>query len=93
MTEPHVDLIATFFPKEGEADRVKHAVELAVEQVVHEPGCIRYEITEATPGQIVLTERWESQAALDVHSQAMPVKELNEALVGLLKQPIDHNFL
>ena len=93
MTEPHVDLIATFFPKEGEADRVKHAVELAVEQVAHEPGCIRYEITEATDERIVLTERWESQAALDVHSQGMPVKELNEALVGLLEQPIDHNFL
>jgi len=92
VTEDHVDLTATFIPKQGEAERVKHAVQLAAEQVVHEPGCLRYEITEATAGRIVLTERWESRAALDAHSQAGPVKALNEALVGLLEQPVDLDF-
>lgn len=37
-----------------------------------EPGCIRFEAFESqsVPGTFILIERWESQAALDVHRTA-----------------------
>ena len=47
MSAP-IDLQATFIPNEGEFFRVKLALEIAIDEVVNEPGCIRYELTEAT---------------------------------------------
>ena len=37
-----------------------------------EPGCIRFEVYQSSndPTRFLLTERWESQAALDVHRTA-----------------------
>lgn len=37
-----------------------------------EPGCVRFEAFESqsVPGTFILIERWESQAALDVHRTA-----------------------
>lgn len=37
-----------------------------------EPGCLRFEAFESqtVPGTFILIERWESQAALDVHRTA-----------------------
>ncbi|NKX50776.1 antibiotic biosynthesis monooxygenase [Arthrobacter deserti] len=90
--DDYVDLTATFLPKEGEAKHVKHAVEVTARQVVQEPGCIRYEITESTEDRIVLTERWENQASLDAHSPGRPVRELNEMLTNLLREPIKLEF-
>lgn len=40
-----INLQATFIPNEGEFFRVKLALDIAVEQVVEETGCIQYEIT------------------------------------------------
>ncbi|MBW4094020.1 MAG: antibiotic biosynthesis monooxygenase [Acidobacteria bacterium] len=83
MSEP-VNLTATFIPNEGEYFRVKLALEIAIEQVVQEPGCERYEITEDTEERIVLTERWASKEALTVHSKGVAVQDLNESLSALL---------
>ncbi|MGN6441661.1 MAG: putative quinol monooxygenase, partial [Arthrobacter sp.] len=53
MSAP-MDLIATFIPNEGEFHRVKLALDIAIDEVVKEPGCIRYELTEATEEKLVL---------------------------------------
>ncbi len=49
--------------------------ELLTTQVVMsraEPGCVRFEAFESqtVPGTFIVVERWESEAALDVHRQA-----------------------
>ncbi len=38
-----------------------------------EPGCVRFEAFESqtVPGTFILSERWESQAALDTHRTAL----------------------
>ena len=59
MSAP-IDLQATFIPNDGEFFRVKLALEIAIDEVVNEPGCIRYELTEATEDKLVLTEQWAS---------------------------------
>ena len=87
MSAP-VDLQAIFIPNDGEFFRVKLALDIAIDEVVHEPGCIRYELTEASEDRLVLTERWASQADLDKHSKGTAVQDLNESLSALLAEPV-----
>jgi quinol monooxygenase YgiN len=87
MSAP-IDLVATFIPNEGEFFRVKLALEIAIDEVVKEPGCIRYELTEATEEKLVLTEQWASEEDLDKHSKGTAVQDLNESLSALLAEPV-----
>ena len=87
MSEP-IDLQAIFIPNEGEFFRVKLALDIAVDEVVAEPGCLRYELTEATEERLVLTEQWASQADLDKHSKGSALQDLNESLSALLAEPV-----
>jgi quinol monooxygenase YgiN len=87
MSSP-IDLKATFIPNEGEFYRVKLALEIAIDEVVNEPGCIRYELTEATEEKLVLTEQWASEEDLDKHSKGIAVQDLNESLSALLAEPV-----
>ncbi|MFK4299566.1 quinol monooxygenase YgiN [Arthrobacter sp. GAS37] len=86
MSAP-IDLQATFIPNDGEFFRVKLALEIAIDEVVNEPGCIRYELTEANDDKLVLTEQWASEEHLDIHSKGIAVQDLNESLSALLAEP------
>ena len=87
MSAP-IDLQAIFIPNDGEFFRVKLALEIAIDEVVNEPGCIRYELTEASEDRLVLTEQWASQEDLDRHSKGTAVQDLNESLSALLAEPV-----
>ena len=67
---------------------MKLALEIAIEQVVEEAGCIQYEITEEAEEKIVLTEQWASAADLDNHGNGIAVQDLNESLSALLAEPV-----
>ena len=88
MSAP-IDLQATFIPNEGEFFRVKLALDIAIEQVVEETGCIQYEITEESEEKIVLTEQWASEEDLTKHSKGIAVQDLNESLSALLAKPVE----
>ena len=83
-----INLKATFIPNEGEFFRVKLALDIAIEQVVEEPGCIQYEITEESEEKIVLTEQWASEEDLDKRGKGIAVQDLNESLSALLAEPV-----
>ncbi|ABY22626.1 antibiotic biosynthesis monooxygenase [Renibacterium salmoninarum ATCC 33209] len=83
-----VNLQATFVPNDGEQFRVRLALDIAIEQVLLEPGCIQYEVTEDTPERIVLTEQWASEEALSAHGKGAAVQDLNESLSALLAAPV-----
>jgi quinol monooxygenase YgiN len=87
MTDP-VRLRATFIPNEGEFFRVKLALEIAIEEVQREPGCLQYEIAEESEERIALAELWASDADLDAHSKGVAVQDLNESLSALLAEPV-----
>lgn len=87
MTDP-VRLQAIFIPNEGESFRVKLALEIAIEEVVREPGCLQYEITDESEDRIVLSELWASQEDLERHSNGIAVQDLNESLSALLAEPV-----
>ncbi|MCB5274525.1 putative monooxygenase [Arthrobacter sp. SO5] len=92
MSAP-IDLQATFIPNEGEFFRVKLALEIAIEEVANEDGCLRYELTEARQDRLVLTEQWASQEHLDKHSKGTAVQDLNESLSALLAEPVKLDML
>ncbi len=48
-----------------------------------EPGCIRFEVyqSQADPKVFILAERWESQAALDLHRKAKAYTEIYQPKV------------
>ncbi|MCZ2402160.1 antibiotic biosynthesis monooxygenase [Paenarthrobacter sp. Z7-10] len=83
-----VDLTATFIPLDGEHGRVRSALDIAIEEVVTEPGCLRYEITADNGSDILLTEQWASEEALATHSKGPAVADLHESLSALLAEPI-----
>lgn len=83
-----INLQATFIPNEGEFFRVKLALDIAIEQVVEETGCIQYEITEESEEKIVLTEQWASEEDLTAHSKGIAVQDLEESLSALLAEPV-----
>jgi len=84
-----INLQATFIPNDGEYFRVKLALDIAIEQVIEETGCIQYEITEDSEEKIVLTEQWASEADLDKHGKGIAVQDLNESLSALLAKPVE----
>jgi len=83
-----INLQATFIPNDGEFFRVKLALDIAIEQVVAETGCIQYEITEESEEKIVLTEQWASEEDLAAHGKGIAVQDLNESLSALLAEPV-----
>jgi quinol monooxygenase YgiN len=69
-----VRLVINF--KAETAEIADKAIEAAVERckkAQQEPGCLQFEVFRSAlhPEHYVLLEHWESQAALDVHAQAM----------------------
>ncbi|WGW13700.1 putative quinol monooxygenase [Saxibacter everestensis] len=88
MSEPVV-VIATFVPNPGELDRVRLALDIAIEQVHQEDGCELYAIHEAPNGNIIMIEKWESAELLDTHGAGVAVQDLNESLSGLLAEAVD----
>lgn len=87
MSDP-VRLQATFIPNEGEFFRVKLALDIAIEEVQREPGCLRYEITDESEHRLVLSELWASEEDLEAHSKGVAVQDLNESLSALLAEPV-----
>jgi quinol monooxygenase YgiN len=87
MSDP-VRLQATFIPNEGEFFRVKLALDIAIEEVQREPGCLRYEITDESEDRLVLSELWASEEDLEAHSKGVAVQDLNESLSALLGEPV-----
>lgn len=83
-----ITLQATFIPNQGEFFRVKLALEIAIEQVVLESGCLQYEITQESEEQIVLSEQWASEEHLAAHGKGIAVQDLNESLSALLAEPV-----
>ena len=80
---------AVFHPAAGARDAVLAALEPAIAAVHQEPGCLLYAIHDAPDGSIVMIEKWESVALLDVHGKSPAVAALNVALKGLVASPTE----
>lgn len=65
-----VHLVCTFQVKDARGFKAAIAPLLATSKL--EPGCVKYELTQAEPGSSLYTliEEWEDQAALDAHNES-----------------------
>ncbi len=56
----------------GDIDRVRELLAEQARLSREEPGCVRFEVyqSQSDPTRFLLSEHWESAAALDVHRQA-----------------------
>ncbi len=64
-----IRLVITFTATQGKGDELARAMRERCAEVRKEPGCEQFEAFQsvADPDKIVLLERWQDQAALDVH--------------------------
>jgi quinol monooxygenase YgiN len=60
----------------GKEDLLRESLQQLVVAVRTEPGCIRYDLHEATdsPGDFLFYETWENEEALDVHNNTEVMK-------------------
>jgi quinol monooxygenase YgiN len=59
-----------------------------------EPGCKLYELYDSdSRGRFFLYERWESQAALDLHMATPHFKRLKQTGEELVREPFEINFV
>ncbi len=87
-TSEAINLRATMVPNPGEYNRVKLALDIAIEQVREEPGCLRYEIVRDSEEEIVLAEQWASREDLERHARGPALQDLQESLSALLAEPL-----
>ena len=68
-----VDLTVVLTVQDAErVSEVRDLLKLQAELSLQEPGCLRFEVYEATSAEktFILIERWQSRQALDVHRTA-----------------------
>jgi quinol monooxygenase YgiN len=70
-------LIARFVARTGTEDQLRALLQGVLAPTHAEPGCKLYDLDESdTKGRFFLSERWESQAALDLHTATPHFKRL-----------------
>lgn len=66
-----VRLIVTITAAPGKGSELGKLYKARCEDIVKEPGCEQFEVFQSVvnPDHLVILERWNDQAALDVHSK------------------------
>ena len=66
-----VRLIVTITAAPGKGNELGKLYKARCEDIVKEPGCEQFEVFQSVvnPDHLVILERWNDQAALDVHSK------------------------
>lgn len=86
-------LIARFVARAGAEDQLRTLLQGMLAPTHAEPGCELYELYETdTRGRFYLYERWQSQAALDLHMATPHFKRLKQAGGELVTEPFEINF-
>ena len=79
---------AVFQPAPGAKDPLIAALREGIPAVHAEEGCILYAIHDAEDGTITMIEKWDSQEYLDAHAAGSAVKALQDAIAGLVANPV-----
>lgn len=66
-----VRLVVTFDAAPGKGEELAQVFRQRCAEVLHEPGCLQFEIFQSAvnPDKLTLLELWADQAALDVHAK------------------------
>jgi quinol monooxygenase YgiN len=89
-----VVLICRFEARAGAEDQLRALLQGMLAPTHAEPGCKLYDLYETdTRGRFFLYERWENQAALDLHMTTPHFKRLQQIGGQLETGPFEINFL
>lgn len=87
-------LICRFEARTGAEDQLRALLQGMLAPTHAEPGCKLYELYDSdTRGRFFLYERWESQAALDLHLATPHFKRLKQTGGELVREPFEINFV
>jgi quinol monooxygenase YgiN len=87
-------LIVRFVARPGTEDRLRAVLANMLVPTHVEPGCKQYDLYHSDKrGQFFLCERWESQAALDLHMATPHFACLKQAGGELVAEPFEINFV
>lgn len=84
-----VTVIATLHTRADQRDTLLAELARVVPDVLAEPGCLGYAPHTVGRDRVVVVERWESMAALEVHAGAAPLTRFTAAVADLLAAPMD----
>jgi quinol monooxygenase YgiN len=85
-------LIARFVARAGAEDQLRALLQGMLAPTHAEPGCKLYDLYETdTKGRFFLSERWENQAALDLHMTTPHFKRLKQIGGELVSEPFEIN--
>lgn len=90
MPDGKVHVIAIFVASAGKEHELGDLLGTLVEPTRQEAGCLRYDLLQGLPGgsgDFVFVEEWESEEALDAHSQSAHVKDVGRKVGPLLGAP------
>jgi len=87
-------LICRFVARAGAEDQLRALLQGMLAPTHAEPGCRQYDLYETgTKGRFFLSERWQSQAALDQHMATPHFKRLKQIGGELVSEPFEINFV
>jgi quinol monooxygenase YgiN len=85
-------LICRFVARAGAEDQLRALLQGMLAPTHAEPGCRLYDLYETdTKGRFFFSERWESQAALDLHMATPHFKRLKQIGGELVSEPFEIN--
>ncbi|MFZ3216491.1 MAG: putative quinol monooxygenase [Candidatus Acidiferrales bacterium] len=85
-------LIVRFVARTGMEDQLRALLQGMLAPTLAESGCKLYDLYESdTKGRFFLSERWESQAALDQHMATPHFKRLKQTGAELVSEPFEIN--
>jgi len=90
MPDGKVHVIAMFVAAAGKEHELGDLLGTLVEPTRREAGCLRYDLLQGIPGEsgdFVFVEEWESEEALDAHSQSEHVRHAGSQVGPLLGAP------
>jgi quinol monooxygenase YgiN len=95
MADKKITLIVKIKAKKGMEEAVKKELLSLLPLSRSEPGCIHYDLHQATNDKSVFYfyESWKSQKDLDEHMQKPYLKALHEIAAKLFDGPVDGTYV
>ena len=90
-----ITLIALVKAKEGTEETVKQELLSLVKPTRSEPGCISYDVHQATDDKslFIFYENWKSKEELEKHGEMPHLKAFRQKADSLLAKPIEVTLL
>ncbi len=91
MKNKRITLLALVKAKEGMEETVRQELLSLVNPTRSEPGCISYDLHQATndKSQFMFFENWKSMEDLEKHREAPHMKVFRQKVGSLLAKPIE----